>query len=74
MISGEKDLSQMTFEERMDLYKTKYQSDGRGSRQDSPRKEKNDMPEKLAEILLEQQEHPPAPKGLVSRLLGIFKK
>jgi ATP-dependent RNA helicase RhlB len=74
LISGEKDLSQMTFEERMDLYKTKYQSDGRGSRQDSPRKEKNDMPEKLAEILLEQQEHPPAPKGLVSRLLGIFKK
>jgi len=82
LISGEKDLSQMTFEERMDLYKTKYHSGKRGGRQDSGyRKEKNDMPEKLAEILHEQSEKTAPeskgfgkPKGFLSRLRGIFKK
>jgi ATP-dependent RNA helicase RhlB len=78
LISGEKDLSRMTFEERMDLYKMKYHSGGSGGRQDRRRKEKkekNDIPEKLAEILQEQREHnAPEPKGLFSRLLGIFKK
>jgi ATP-dependent RNA helicase RhlB len=75
LISGEKDLSQMTFEERMDLYKTKYQSDGRGRRQGKQRKEKDDMPERLAEILQEQPpQNAPERKGFFSRLLGIFKR
>jgi hypothetical protein len=78
LISGEKDLSRMTFEERMDLYKTKYHAERRGGRQDRHRKEQNDIPQKLAEIL--QEQNVPAsqefqkPKGLFSRLLGIFKK
>jgi len=76
LISGEKDLSRMTFEERMDLYKMKYHSDGRGGRQGKHRKERFDTPEKLAEILQEQQpeQNAPASKGFLSRLLGIFKK
>jgi ATP-dependent RNA helicase RhlB len=72
LISGEKDLSHMTFEERMNLYKMKYRP---GGRQDKRKKEKDDIPEKLAEILQEQQEqNDPAPKGFLSRLRGIFKK
>jgi ATP-dependent RNA helicase RhlB len=85
LISGEKDLSQMTFEERMNLYKMKYRSGGHGKRQDRHKKERNDTPEKLAEILQEHQEqnapaHKGSPQGVrepkkfLGRLLGIFKK
>jgi ATP-dependent RNA helicase RhlB len=76
LISGEKDLSHMTFEERMNLYKMKYHSGGHGGRQGRRhRKERLDTPEKLAEILQEQPEqNAPAPKGFFSRVLGIFKK
>jgi len=76
LISGEKDLSQMTFEERMNLYKMKYRAGGRGERQGKHnKKEKNDMTEKLAEILQEQPAlNAPPQKGLISRLTGIFKR
>jgi len=77
LISGEKDLSQMTFEQRMDLYKMKYRADEKGGRRgrQQGRGPKNETPQKLAEILHEQSEkNASAPKKLLSRLLGIFKK
>jgi len=79
LISGEKDLSQMTFEERMDLYKMKYHGGRRGQRKDSRR----DTPHKPADPQQQRQNPPeqnaPAPakgeqKGFFSRVLGIFKK
>jgi ATP-dependent RNA helicase RhlB len=77
LISGEKDLSQMTFEERMDLYKMKYHA---GGRQDSHRKRKRDTPPKPADILEQTVQNAPAPegfqepKGFLSRLLGKFRR
>jgi ATP-dependent RNA helicase RhlB len=56
-VSNQQDLSRMSFEERMTLYKQKYDS---GRTQSEPQQQ----PEKSA----------PAKKGVVSRLLNIFKR
>jgi len=83
LISGEKDLSQMTFEERMDLYKMKYHGGGRGvfnvrQQKNKRRGGKPDAAQKPANPQPQQQRQPeqnaPPPKNFLSRLLGIFKK
>jgi ATP-dependent RNA helicase RhlB len=72
LLSGEKDLSQMTFEQRMDLYKMKYHDREHKGRQ----KEKRHTPHK--QPVIQPPQKPPeqitrAP-GFFSRLRGIFKK
>jgi len=65
------DLSRMSFEERMTLYKKKY------TRKDEPSKQKPESvsrPRQQPEQKQQPEQTAPAKKGIISRLRGIFKK
>ncbi|MCL1931282.1 MAG: DEAD/DEAH box helicase [Treponema sp.] len=69
LLSGEKDLSRMTFEERMGLYKMKYHKEGGGhKKKTAPHK----PPQQTQQT--QQPQGAPAKKSALSRLLGLFKK
>ena len=73
LLSGEKDLSRMTFEERMGLYKMKYHKEsGEHKKKTAPHKPPQKQPPQPQQA--QQPQEAPAKKSALSRLLGIFKK
>jgi hypothetical protein len=74
---AEKDLSQMSFDERMALYKKKYDTAAPGSEQKKPAKRGSRKPVHSKEAPSPQkqpEQAAPPKKGFLSRLLGKFRR